>query len=65
MESAIVPSSVFGANGQVAPNNRITVGMLALGRQAMARNLTVFLRWPDTEVVALCDVDRWRRVKPR
>ena len=57
---AIVPSSVFGANGQVAPSNRITVGMLALGRQAMARNLTVFLRWPDTEVVALCDVDRWR-----
>jgi predicted dehydrogenase len=57
---AVVPSSVLGANDQVAPSNRITVGMLALGRQAMARNLTVFLRWPDTEVVALCDVDRWR-----
>ena len=44
----------------MAPGNRITVGMLALGRQAMGRNLTVFLRWPDTEVVALCDVGRWR-----
>jgi len=57
---AIVPSSVLGADGQVAPSNRIGVGMIALGRQAMARNLTVFLRWPDSEVVALCDVDRWR-----
>ncbi len=56
----VVPSSVFGADGQVAPGNRVTIGMLALGRQALARNLTVFLRWPDTQVVALCDVDRWR-----
>ncbi|MFH1269092.1 MAG: Gfo/Idh/MocA family oxidoreductase [Planctomycetota bacterium] len=57
---AIVPSSIFGAEGQVAPSNRVAVGLIALGRQAMGRNLSVFLRWPDSEVVALCDVDRWR-----
>jgi myo-inositol 2-dehydrogenase/D-chiro-inositol 1-dehydrogenase len=56
----IVPCSVFGAEGQVAPSSRVTVGMIGLGRQALARNLPVFLRWPDSQVVALCDADRWR-----
>jgi predicted dehydrogenase len=56
----IVPASARGADGQVAPSNRVAVGMIALGRQALARNLSVFLSWPDSEVVALCDVDRWR-----
>ncbi len=56
----VVPSSVLGADGKVAPSNRVTVGMIALGRQAIARNLPVFLRWPDSQVVALCDPDRFR-----
>ena len=57
---AIVPSSVLGLDGQVAPSNRVTVGMIGMGRQALAYNLSVVLRWPDSEVVALCDADRWR-----
>ena len=57
---AIVPSPVLGLDGQVAPSNRVTVGMIGLGRQSLARNLPVFVRWPDSQVVALCDVDRWR-----
>ncbi len=61
---AIVPSSALGAEGQVAPSNRITIGMIGLGRQAVARNLSIFLRWPDSQVVALCDVDRWRLDMP-
>lgn len=53
----IVPSSVLGAN---APSNRITVGMIGMGRQAFHSNLKSFLNSPDTQVVAVCDVDAWR-----
>ena len=56
----IVPCSVLGAEGSVAPSNRVTVGMIGLGRQAIAHNLPVFARAADAQVVALCDVDRWR-----
>ena len=56
----IVPSLVLGADGQVAPSNRITVGMIGVGRQVAAYNLRQFVKNKDTQVVALCDVDRWR-----
>jgi len=60
----VVPSSVLGADGKVAPSNRVTVGIIALGRQSLARNVPVFLRWPDSQIVALCDPDRWRLELP-
>ena len=56
----IIPASARGADGTVAPSNRIGVGMIGLGRQSIAHNLPVFMRAPDAQVVALCDVDRWR-----
>ena len=56
----IIPASARGADGAVAPSNRIGVGMIGLGRQAIAHNLPVFARAADAEVVALCDADRWR-----
>lgn len=56
----IVRASSLGANGSVAPSNRITVGMIGLGRQVIFTNLRSFLSAPDCQVVALCDVDRWR-----
>ncbi|MBC8875591.1 MAG: Gfo/Idh/MocA family oxidoreductase [Planctomycetes bacterium] len=57
---AVLPASALGADGKVAPSNRIGVGMIGLGRQAIAHNLPVFARAADAQVVALCDVDRWR-----
>ncbi len=57
---AIIPASALGADGTTAPSSRIGVGMIGLGRQAVAHNLPVFARAGDVEVVALCDVDRWR-----
>ncbi len=57
---SIIPASALGADGNVAPSNRIGVGMIGLGRQSLAHNLPVFMRAPDAQVVALCDVDRWR-----
>jgi len=53
----IAPSSVFGAS---APSNRVTVGMIGMGRQAYYSNVKSFLSFPDVQVVAVCDVDAWR-----
>lgn len=61
----LVPSSVFGANGQVAPSNRITVGFIGTGRQTSYANIPGFLREPDCQAVAVCDVDTWRMANGR
>ena len=53
----VVPASVFG---KFAPSNRITVGMIGMGRQAVAVNVKQFFGMPDVQVVAVCDVDAWR-----
>ena len=54
---AIVPSSVFGAN---APSNRITVGMIGVGRQGTMVNLRTMVNMADVQLVAVSDVDKWR-----
>lgn len=53
----VVPSSMFGL---YAPSNRITIGMIGVGRQAVQVNLKQFLGMPDVRVTAVCDVDSWR-----
>jgi predicted dehydrogenase len=53
----IVPAGVFGAE---APSNRITIGMIGMGRQAFYSNVKWFLSAPDAQVIAVCDVDAWR-----
>lgn len=57
---AIVPAHVLG--GQTPPpSERITVGMIGVGRQAFLVNLKKqFLAMPDVQLVAVCDVDAWR-----
>jgi myo-inositol 2-dehydrogenase / D-chiro-inositol 1-dehydrogenase len=56
----VVPASALGRSGSVAPSERVTVGMIGVGRQVLAYNLPFFTGQPDCEIVALCDVDRWR-----
>jgi len=54
----IVPASVFGSR---APSNRIAVGMIGTGRQAIHANLNQgFLKLDNCQVVAVNDVDEWR-----
>jgi len=53
----IVPASVFG---KTAPSNRITVGCIGLGRQTVKPNIPQFLNSPHAQIVAVCDVDKWR-----
>jgi len=56
----VVPSSVMGLGGAVAPSERIGIGMIGVGRQAFGANLPFFLECPQTQVVAVCDVDSTR-----
>lgn len=53
----IVPASALGLGGRIAPSNRITIGCIGMGGMGMG-NLGAFLGQPDTQVVAVCDVDR-------
>ena len=53
----ILPSRLFGAS---APSNRVTLGFIGTGRQAMGMNIPEFMAVPGVQVVAVCDVDSWR-----
>src|SRR5512137_2575414 len=61
----IVPSSVLGADGAVAPSNRIAVGFIGTGRQCTFANIPGFMKEPDAQCVAVCDVDSWRMENAR
>ena len=50
---AIVPASVLGA---FAPSNRINVAAIGTGNQSQV-DLPALLRQPDTQIVAVCDVN--------
>jgi predicted dehydrogenase len=52
----IVPSSVFGADGAVAPSNRLHVGIIGVGGQGLW-DMRGFLDKPEALVVAVCDID--------
>ncbi|MFP6601512.1 MAG: Gfo/Idh/MocA family oxidoreductase [Pirellulaceae bacterium] len=56
----LIAASALGRGAKVAPSERITIGLIGIGRQARAYNLPWFLKSPETQVVALCDVDSWR-----
>ena len=46
--------------GKANPSNRVTVGVIGIGRQTVQINLPQFFSMPDVQVAALCDVDAWR-----
>ncbi|MHC4157314.1 MAG: twin-arginine translocation signal domain-containing protein, partial [Planctomycetota bacterium] len=52
-----VPARSLGKAGAVAPSNRITLGMIGVGGHGRSVNLSGFLAQPDTQVLAVCDVD--------
>ncbi|MCC6697251.1 MAG: Gfo/Idh/MocA family oxidoreductase [Candidatus Hydrogenedentes bacterium] len=56
----IIPASALGANGTVAPSNRIVMGCIGVGSQGTG-NMEGFLKMPDAQIVAVCDVDRAHR----
>ncbi len=55
----VLAPAVWGADGQRAPSNRITVGLI--GRGCMGRgHLSRLVGDKDVQVLAVCDVDRSR-----
>ena len=58
----LLPSRLFGAQ---APSNRVTLGFIGTGRQAMGMNIPEFMAVPGVQVVAVCDVDEWRVAQAR
>jgi hypothetical protein len=49
----IIPSSVMGKNGQVAPSNRINVGVLSCGAQS--GSAVSYKHYDKSQIVAVCD----------
>ena len=56
----IIPGRALGLDGAAAPSNRITVGFIGMGRMARG-HLDGFLQDPECQVLAICDVERYRR----
>lgn len=54
---SVVPASALGLDGQVAPSNRITLGMIGTGNQGLG-DLRQFLKDERVQVLAVCDVNR-------
>jgi len=55
-----LPSSAFGKDNTVAPSERIHLGMIGIGAMGQG-HVRCFLGYPEARIVAVCDVDRWRR----
>src|SRR5512133_2814410 len=56
----LIPSSVFGANGTVAPSKKVTVALI--GRGAMGSGHLHRLAYdPGFQLLAVCDPDKIRR----
>jgi predicted dehydrogenase len=53
----IIPASALGADGQPAPSERITMGVVGWGMQGPG-NTNAFLELKDCRVVAACDLDK-------
>jgi predicted dehydrogenase len=53
----IIPSSVLGRQGNTAPSNRVTLGVVGWGMQGPG-NTNEFLHLKDCQVVAACDLDK-------
>ena len=56
----IIPASVLGRNGAVAPSERIVVGGIGIGRRG-GYDLSCFLPQKDVQFVAVADIKKKRR----
>lgn len=51
--------------GRPAPSKRITLGFIGTGEHGISVNLKNFLRQPDAQILAFCDVDKSRMENAR
>ncbi len=58
----IIPASALGKDGAVAPSERLTIGCIGTGNRG-TNNMMAFHKKAETQIVAVCDVDKARREK--
>ena len=56
----VIPAAVLGKDGTTAPSNRIAVGLIGAGMMGQG-HFRIFTAYPDVQLLALSDVDPWRR----
>lgn len=56
----VIPSSALGLDGATAPSERITVGCIGVGMMGRG-HFGMLAGYPDVQMLALSDVDAWRR----
>ena len=61
----VLTSNALGGGGAAPASERIAIGMIGMGRQAVYANVKAFLHASDARVVAVCDVDAWRLEQAR
>ncbi len=57
----LIPSTLRGGKTAAAAGEQITLGLIGLGRLGHRHHLKTFLENPDVRILAVCDVDQWRR----
>lgn len=58
--SVLLTAPMFVSQHAFGANDRISVGMIGVGRQAWHVNMPQFFKMPDVQITAVCDVDAWR-----
>jgi predicted dehydrogenase len=53
----LIPSSAMGFAGNVAPSERVTLGVIGTGNQGF-QDMRGFLRKDDLQIIAVCDVNK-------
>jgi len=56
----LMASSALGQDGAVAPSDRVTLGFIGVGMMGRG-HVRICSQYPQAQVLAVCDVDRWRR----
>ncbi len=60
----IIPASAMGRGGAIPPSDRILTAVIGAGSQGMG-DARWFMRHPDVQFVAACDVDEKHRVRAK
>jgi len=56
----VVAASTLGLQGAPPPSDRIALGFIGIGMMGQG-HLRACLSYPEVQIVAVCDVDAWRR----
>jgi len=60
-----LPRGVIAAAEGTPPSERVVMGMIGTGRQCFYKNIPLFSREKDCQIVAVCDVDSWRMAEAK